>query len=42
MLHYIRESDVEEATMAWFEGLGYTIRNGPEIGPEADIRECRG
>ncbi|MHB1317275.1 MAG: type I restriction endonuclease subunit R [Anaerolineae bacterium] len=39
MFRYIRESDVEEATMAWFEGLGYTIRNGPEIGPEAYVPE---
>ncbi|MGH9335374.1 MAG: type I restriction endonuclease subunit R, partial [Vicinamibacteria bacterium] len=27
------ESVIEEATLAWFEGLGYTVRNGPEIAP---------
>lgn len=27
------ESVVEEATLSWFEELGYTILNGPEIAP---------
>ena len=25
------ESDVEEATLAWLEGLGYAVVHGPEI-----------
>ena len=27
------ESVVEQAALAWFESLGYTIKHGPEIGP---------
>ena len=27
------ESVVEEAALAWLEGLGYTILHGPEIAP---------
>lgn len=29
----IAESVVEEATLAWFEGLGYSVLNGPDIAP---------
>lgn len=29
----ITESTVEEAALAWFEGLGYAVLNGPEIAP---------
>lgn len=29
----ITESTVEEAAMAWFEGLGYSVLNGPSIAP---------
>ncbi len=28
------ESVVEEAALEWFEGLGYAVESGPEIGPE--------
>ena len=27
------ESEVEDAALAWFEALGYTILHGPEIAP---------
>ena len=27
------ESEVEEAALAWFAGLGYEILSGPEIAP---------
>jgi len=29
--HGIAESEVEDATLAWLNGLGYSILNGPEI-----------
>ena len=29
----ITESAVEEATLAWFQDLGYQVRSGPEIAP---------
>ncbi len=31
MNHGIAESVVEEAALAWLEGLGYAVRHGPEI-----------
>src|SRR3990172_9215632 len=30
---HLTESDIEEAALAWLEGLGYTILHGPEIAP---------
>ena len=33
MSHKFSESDVEDAALAWFEGIGYTIAHGPEIAP---------
>lgn len=29
----ITESEIEQATLNWFEGLGYSILNGPDIAP---------
>ncbi|MCK9277826.1 MAG: type I restriction endonuclease [Methanoculleus sp.] len=29
----LTESEVEEAALAWFAGLGYSILSGPEIAP---------
>lgn len=31
MMDRFAESVVEEAALAWFKGLGYTVRHGPEI-----------
>jgi type I restriction enzyme R subunit len=31
--HRITESTVEEAALSWFEELGYSILNGPDIAP---------
>lgn len=33
MSHKITESAVEEATLTWFQDLGYQVRSGPEIAP---------
>ena len=33
------ESVVEDAALAWLEGIGYTIKHGPEIGPEEIFAE---
>lgn len=33
------ESTVEEATLEWFDGLGYGIAHGPEIAPDAPDAE---
>ena len=33
------ESVVEDAALAWLESLGYTIKHGPEIGPEEIFAE---
>ncbi len=33
------ESIVEEAALAWLEGLGYTILHGPEIAPGEPFAE---
>jgi type I restriction enzyme R subunit len=33
------ESHVEDAALAWLEELGYTIANGPVIGPDAPASE---
>jgi hypothetical protein len=32
MTTQVCESTVEEAALQWFDGLGYGILNGPEIG----------
>ena len=29
----ITESTIEEAALAWMEGLGYAVKYGPEIAP---------
>jgi type I restriction enzyme R subunit len=34
MPHILRESEVENMVLAWFEGLGYQARHGVEIDPE--------
>ena len=39
MSHSFTESIVEEATLAWLEGLGYTILSGPEIAPGEPFAE---
>ncbi len=28
------ESVVEDAALAWFEGLGYALQHGPDIAPD--------
>jgi len=33
LLKFVSESVVEEATLAWFESLGWTASHGPEIAP---------
>jgi type I restriction enzyme R subunit len=33
MTSQVRESAVEDATLQWFDGLGYDILNGPGIAP---------
>ena len=35
----LSESVVEDAALAWLESLGYTIKHGPEIGPEEIFAE---
>ena len=37
--HSFTESVVEDAALAWLEGIGYTIKHGPEIGPEEIFAE---
>lgn len=32
----ITESVVEDAALAWLEGLGYGIKHGPDISPAGD------
>ena len=32
-MSYITESDIEAATLGWFDGLGYTTLYGPDIAP---------
>ena len=37
------ESVVEEAALAWLDGLGYSILHGPDIAPgEADAERIAG
>ena len=31
----ITEPDVEQATLAWLEGLGWSVAHGPDIAPDA-------
>ncbi len=33
------ESEVEDAALAWLEGLGYTVFHGPEIAPGEPFAE---
>jgi type I restriction enzyme, R subunit len=33
MTSQVRESAVEDAALHWFEGMGYSILNGPDIAP---------
>jgi len=33
MVHRLTESDIEDAALAWLEGLGWQVLNGPEIAP---------
>jgi type I restriction enzyme R subunit len=33
MPSFFTESTVEEATLSWFNGLGYSVLNGPDIAP---------
>ena len=35
----LTESLVEDAALAWLESLGYTVKHGPEIGPEEIFAE---
>ena len=35
----ITESDVEDAALAWLDGLGYAVLHGPDIGPEGPAPE---
>ena len=37
----IYESDVEVATLRWFEGLGYEIRHGPDIAAGVLVELCQ-
>ena len=38
-LNTIYESDIEEASLDWFAGLGYTVLYGPDIAPDASDAE---
>ncbi len=33
------ESEVEDATLEWLEGLGWKVAHGPEIAPHAEGAE---
>ncbi len=33
MTPHITEDDIEEATLAWFSDLGYSVLYGPDIAP---------
>jgi type I restriction enzyme R subunit len=33
------ESDVEQAALAWFESLGYTVKAGPDLAPDGSTPE---
>ncbi len=35
----VTESEVEDAALAWFAGLGYAVLRGPDIGPEGSVPE---
>ena len=35
------ESIVEDAALAWLEGLGWTVKHGPEIAPDTPGAERR-
>ena len=39
----LSESEVEDAVLAWLEGLDYTVLHRPDIGPEsaAATTRCR-
>jgi len=39
MVATFSESVVEEAALAWLEGLGYAIRHGPAIAPGEPLAE---
>jgi len=39
MTHHFTESIVEEAALAWLDGLGYSILYGPTIAPEEPLAE---
>ena len=38
-LNTIYESDIEEAALNWFDGLGYTVLHGPDIAPDTPDAE---
>ena len=38
-LNTIYESDVEETSLEWFAGLGYTVLHGPDIAPDTPDAE---
>ena len=38
-LDKIYESDIEEASLAWFANLGYTVLHGPDIAPDTPDAE---
>ena len=35
----VTESTVEQAALAWFEGTGWSVKNGPEIAPGEPVAE---
>ncbi len=37
--HGVTESVVEQAALAWFESLGYSVKAGPDIAPDGAIPE---
>jgi type I restriction enzyme R subunit len=39
MRAYFTESEVEDVTLSWLEGLGYAIENGPAIAPDGERPE---
>ena len=38
-LNTIYESDIEEASLSWFDKLGYTVLHGPDIAPDTPDAE---
>jgi len=38
-MSFLTESDIEQATLEWLSGLGWTVAHGPELAPEGKASE---